>query len=85
MKTFKDLEFENNIKDEKTIKTYKEMRKEKITSRKHKDDYYHFYFNGKDITNLWMDFFSSLSMEDESRCEELFLKKYRTKLLKLKT
>ena len=51
-----------------------------IISRKNKDGMYHFYFNGKDTTMLWMDFFSSLSMADESRCEELFLKKYKKRL-----
>ena len=41
-----------------------------------------FWWGKKNITALWMDFFSGLSMEDEKRCVELFLKKYEKKLSK---
>lgn len=41
----------------------------------------HFYWNGNNITALWMDFFSGLSMEQEKDCVKLFTRKY-AKLLK---
>ena len=47
--------------------------KNRITTKK-VNNYYHFYLDGKDVTEKWMWFFSSLSMADEGRCEELFIK-----------
>ena len=56
------------------------MKEEKIKIKTGKDGYSHFYFRGKDVTGLWMDFFSGLTMKQESKCEELFIKKYSKKL-----
>ena len=50
--------------------------RKRITSKKGEDGYYHFYVGKKDITEKWMWFHSELSLQDESRCEELFFKKY---------
>jgi hypothetical protein len=54
-----------------------------LTSEKLKDGYYHFFWNGRDITPLWMDFFSGLSMELEKDANKVFIRKYRNKLNKL--
>jgi hypothetical protein len=51
--------------------------KERITTRKTKSGYCDFYYKGKNITALWMDFFSSIPMNKEKKCEELFIKKYK--------
>ena len=52
-----------------------------ITSRLSKKiGMYDFFFNGKNVTGLWMDFFSGLSMEQELSCTKLFIKKYGRKL-----
>lgn len=56
--------------------------KKEITIKKRKGEY-NFYYKGKNITGLWMDFFSRLHREQESKCEELFIKKYRKKLDKM--
>lgn len=52
----------------------------KLTMRKDKDGYTKFYYGRKNVTALWMSFFSSLSMEDEKNCVELFIRKYGKKL-----
>ena len=52
------------------------MGKYGLVSDKHKDGFYHFYWNGRDITGLWMDFFSGLNMKDEVDCERIFIRKY---------
>lgn len=39
-----------------------------------------FYFNGKNITALWMDFFATLPTNKEHKCGELFIKKYGNEL-----
>jgi hypothetical protein len=53
------------------------MKEKKLTTKKNKKTgYYDFYVGKKDVTGLWMDFFSELSMEEEKRCVELFFKKY---------
>lgn len=49
-------------------------------SKMNKSGEYDFFYDSKKITGLWMDFFSGLSMEDEKRCVELFIKKYAKKL-----
>lgn len=53
-----------------------------LESKKVKEGWWLFYWNGHDVSELWMDFFAGLSMKDESRCEELFIKKYGKKLNK---
>lgn len=35
-----------------------------------------FYWGKKDITALWMDFFSGLEPDKEKDCVKLFIKKY---------
>ena len=50
----------------------------KISSKKGKDGYYHFYVGKKDITEKWMWFHSGLTLQEESDCERLFFKKYPT-------
>jgi hypothetical protein len=56
----------------------------KINNKFHvKEDvngYTTFWYGRKHITNLWMNFFSGLTMEQEKNCVELFLKKYEKKL-----
>jgi len=54
----------------------KRMNKE-ITYKKDKKGFTRFFYGGKDITNLWMGFFSDLPAEKEYKCLELYLKKYR--------
>ena len=55
----------------------------KLTTVPHKDKYTHFYWNGHDITGMWMDFFSGLSMKEEKHCEWIFAKRYTKELDKL--
>lgn len=47
-----------------------------LTTKRREDGTVDFFYGRKNITALWMDFFSGLSMEDERNCTELFLKKY---------
>ena len=49
----------------------------KLTTRKNKG-FYEFYLGRKNVTALWMDFFSTLNMKQEKNCVELFIKKYGT-------
>jgi hypothetical protein len=56
-------------------------RKYFLTSKEHKDGFYHFYLNGKDVTELWHEFFSELSMEQEKDCEKIFIKRYAKDLM----
>ena len=49
----------------------------KLISKKGKDGYYHWYIGRKDVTGLWMIFFSGLSSEQEKNCVALFCKKYK--------
>jgi len=51
------------------------MKKKILTTRKTKDGY-NFYYKGKNITTLWMDFFNALPSEQKKNCEELFLRKF---------
>ena len=48
----------------------------KITTRKNKQGYTNFFADGKNVTGLWMHFFSGLSMKQEKKCIELFTKYY---------
>lgn len=54
--------------------------KNKLTMREHKDGYTHFYWGRRDITGLWMNFFSRLSFEQESHSVEIFIRRYGKKL-----
>jgi hypothetical protein len=54
----------------------------KLTSKK-VDDFYHFYWSGRDITLLWMDFFSSLPMKQEKNAHWIFARRYGKELDKL--
>lgn len=56
-------------------------RKYFLTSRKGKDNFYHFYLNGKDITDFWMWYFSGLSTEQERDCKRIFIKRYAKKIM----
>jgi hypothetical protein len=42
-----------------------------------------FYLNGFDVTDLWYNFFSGLTMEQESHCLEIFIKRYAKKLVEI--
>lgn len=52
----------------------------KFTCNKADDGFYHWYWNGNDITGLWMDFFSGLSMKEEKHADWIFAKRF-TKML----
>lgn len=54
-----------------------------LSNRKLKDGYYHFYWNGQDITGLWMDFFSGLTMGQERTAHLIFTKRYQKRLNEL--
>ena len=51
---------------------------------KRKGQFYEFYWGKKNVTDLWMDFFSSLSMDEEKDCVKLFIKKEKDKEMKIK-
>jgi hypothetical protein len=52
------------------------MKEKKIKVIKNNKGFFSFYIGNKDITELWMDFFSSLSIKQERECVTLFIKKY---------
>ena len=51
----------------------------KLTIRKIKGEY-EFFWGKRNITLLWLDFFSGLHMEQEKDCVKLFIKKYAKKV-----
>ena len=46
-----------------------------LTSKKI-GDVYHFYWKKMDVTGLFINFFSNLTIEKEKYCVELFIKRY---------
>ena len=52
----------------------------KLTTNKNSDGYNHFYWNGADITGLWMEFFSGLSMKEEKHAHWIFAKRFTKQL-----
>jgi len=56
------------------------MNENKLNSKKNKDGYYDFYWGKRNITALWMDFFSTLPVGKENNCEKIFVKRYGKKL-----
>lgn len=57
------------------------MKRKYFCTCKKKGDFYHFFLNGKDVTNEWMEFFSGLEMGQEKNCVRLFIRKYAKKLV----
>jgi hypothetical protein len=48
----------------------------------YKGEYHFFLYDGemlKDVTEEWMDFFSSLSSDKEKDCEKLFIRRWKRK------
>jgi len=53
-----------------------------LSTAKHPDGYYHFYWNGHDVTSHWHWFFSGLRLKEERYCEWLYAKRHGKELNK---
>jgi hypothetical protein len=59
------------------------MKKKGLTYKKSKDGGYRFCWNGYDITDFWINFFSGLPLKQEKNSEWIFARRYSKILNKI--